>query len=119
MEFVNTIDTDIYVFLINKYIKFYKKEIKNNNFFDGISLENFGSTSDQMELFNTEMEKFKFCDESFRNVENINDKKNKKYIITKNCEKILSSESLLSLLIELYNLENEDKISIYDIILNK
>lgn len=118
MELENNIDEEIYVFMINKYINFYKKEIKNNDFFEGIAAENLSSTSDQMELFNLEMEKFKNLNEDFKNLSTISNK-NKIYIITKNKQKYLTTDSLLSGLIELYNLENEDPESLYEIILNK
>jgi hypothetical protein len=120
MESENTVDTNIYVFMINKYIEFYKKEIKNNDFFEGITVEDFGSTSNQMELFNTEMEKWKNLDDEFKNIEEIKESNNtKKYIITKNSKNFLTSDSLLSVLIELYNLENENVKSSYNITIKK
>ena len=118
MENLNIIDEEVFVYVINKYIQFYKKEIKNTDFFDGVTIENYGSTSDQMELFNIELEKFKKLDEDFKNLCSPKEI-NKKYVITKNREKILASDSLLSVLIELYNLENEEPEYEFQIILNK
>jgi hypothetical protein len=109
---------EIWVDIINKYIKFYKQEIRNVDIFNGINHEDFGATSEQMELFNTEIEKYKCLGEDFQNLDNVTNNDNlKKYIITKNNENFVTSDSLLSLLIELINLENEDKESKYDLIL--
>jgi hypothetical protein len=108
----------IWVDIINKYVQFYKKEIKNVDLFEGMNLDDFGSTSEQMELFNTEIEKYKILGEDFQNIDNVTDDKNlKKYIITKNTKNCMTSDSLLSLLVEIINLESEDKESEYDLVL--
>ncbi len=112
---------EIWVDIINKYIQFYKKEIRNVDLFEGMNIDNFGSTSEQMELFNTEIEKYKILGEDFQNIDNVtnndNDNNNnlKKYIIMKNNKNFATSDSLLSLLIEIINLENEDKESKYEL----
>jgi len=107
-------DPEIYVYIINKCIQFYKKEIANTDFFDGVTTEDLGSTSNQMEFFNLELEKYKNLGDDFRTLYESNDKK---YAITKNSEHFLSSDSLLSLLIEMYNLEYERSNDIFDIII--
>jgi len=121
MENIDSVNTDVYVYIINKYIQFYKKEIGDADFFEGMTPDDYGSTSDQMELFNTELEKYNKLDDEFKNINDITQKETiyKKYIITKNSKKFLTSESLLASLIELYNLENEDQQSKFDIILKK
>jgi hypothetical protein len=97
---------EIYVNLINKYIIFYKTEIKNNNIFDNIDYANYCSTNNQMELFNAEIEKFKREDDIFKNVIEYNENTKKKYSIKKNDMYYLSSDSLISMLIEMINIEN-------------
>jgi hypothetical protein len=124
MNFANTVNADLsdfYVVILNKYIQFYKKEIKNVNFFEGMTIEDLGSTSEQSELFNTEMEKWKNYNEEFKNIENINENNNniKKYIITKNSKNFLTSDSLIAVLSEVYSLENEDEKSSYSITIKK
>jgi hypothetical protein len=109
---------EIWVDIINKYIKFYKKEIRNVDLFEGMNIDDYGSTSEQMELFNNEIEKYKCLGEEFQNIDNVTDDENlKKYIITKNSKNYLTSNSLLSLLIEIINLEKEDTKSRYDLTL--
>jgi hypothetical protein len=109
---------EIWVDLINKYVQFYKKEIRNVDIFEGMNIDDFGSTSEQMELFNTEIEKYKILGEDFQNIDNVTDDNNlKKYIITKNTKNHITSDSLLSLLIEIINLESEDQESEYGLVL--
>lgn len=109
---------EIWVDIINRYIKFYKQEIRNVDIFEGMNHEDFGSTSEQMELFNNEIEKYKCLGEEFQNIDNVtNDDNLKKYIITKNSKNYVTSDSLLSLLIEIINLENEDTKSQYNLVL--
>lgn len=99
---------EIYVNLINKYIIFYKTEIKNSNIFDNIDYANFSSTNNQMELFNNEMEKFKKGDDIFKNVIKYSENNKKKYAIKNNDKYCFMSESLISALVEMINLENEN-----------
>lgn len=110
---------DIYVQLINKYIYFYKTEIKNCHIFDDIDFSNYSSTNNQMELFNEEIEKFKKENESFKNIENYSEINKKKYILKKNGKEHLMSNSLISIIIENINLENEEENSIFEIKINK
>lgn len=108
---------EIWVEIINKYIKFYKQEIRNVDLFEGMNIDDYGSTSEQMELFNDELEKYKYLGDEFKNLDSVMNDKLKKYIITKNSQNFITSDSLLSILIEIINLENEDVKSKYDLIL--
>jgi hypothetical protein len=108
---------EIWVKIINKYINFYKDQVKNVNLFDGIKIEDFGSTNKQMELFHAEVEKYKTFGEDFQSITEITKNINlKKYVITQNSNIFCTSDSLLSLLIEIINLENEDDESKYDLL---
>lgn len=110
---------DIYVEIINKYISFYKKEIKKSNLFDDIDFSNFCSTNNQMELFNEEIEKFKRENESYRDIINYDSKNPKKYTLKKNGQDYLMSDSLISIIIENINLENEEKNSVFELNLHR
>jgi hypothetical protein len=106
---------DIWGLILTNYIKFYKKEISHENtklnitdLFKDIDYEDFGSTNEIMELFHSELEKFKILDDDFRNFESIFNNIHKKYTLRKNKENLYTSNSLLSLLIEQVNLESED-----------
>jgi hypothetical protein len=114
MENAGSVNSDVYVYIINKYIQFYRKEINNVDFFEGMTPGDYGSTSESMEKFYTELEKYNKLEEEFKTVSN---DCNKKYIITKNSKNFKASDSLLALLIEMYNLENEEPQFKFDIIL--
>jgi hypothetical protein len=106
---------DIYVQLINKYISFYKKEIRKCHIFDEIDFSNLSSTNNQMELFNEEIEKFKKENETYRDIFNFDPQKKKKYVLKKNAQNYLMSDSLISIIIENINLENEEKNSVFEL----
>jgi hypothetical protein len=112
---------DIWVKIINKYIDFYKREIKNVDLFNGIDVKDFSSTSEQMELFNIEIEKYKNLGEIFQSLIKYEEKDDdlKTYIITENSINILSSDSLLSVLIESINLESENPKNKYNVVLKE
>lgn len=100
---------DIYVNILNKYVNFYKTEIKKLNIFDNINYNDFCSTNNQLELLNSELELYKKNNEEFLEISEYSENNTKKYVITKNDEKILISNSLISSLIEIINLENENE----------
>lgn len=113
---------EIYVRIVNTYIKFYRNQIEDVDLLNGINYNDISSTNLQMELFNCEMEKYKNSNlnsnTDFTILYNTNYKK--KYFITKNNENILTTDSLISALIEVINLENEneDENIKYNIILS-
>ena len=98
---------DYYVRLINLYIKFYKYQIEDTNLLDGINCNDMSSTNLQLELFYEEMNKYKLND-TIKVLYDAKQHSQKTYTIIKNnLELLLTSESLISILIEIINLENE------------
>jgi len=103
---------DLKVDILNSYIEYYKNQIDDVNLLDGINENDVTSTNMQLELLYEETLKYKKNDNNFID---IHMDFTKKYIILKNNEPFCSSESLLSALIEINKLKNEDSSLIYKV----
>ncbi len=104
---VNSID-NYFIELTNNYMKYYRL-INNNNdikLFDGLSDYDKTITNDQLESFYKELKKYK--DDKFYEYDKKSEEKYE-YGIFKNDELILVSNSLFALLLEITNLEFENK----------
>lgn len=97
----------MYVNIINQFIIYYNSQYPSNKIKTNIFCDLTGNnmTNRPMELFNAELEKFKNGNTEFKQ---ITEGKLKKYILTKNSINYITSDSLIALLIEIINLENED-----------
>jgi hypothetical protein len=105
--------------ILNNYIEFYKSEIQNSEIFENINYTDFSDTNKQIEMLYISKEEYELNIEFINKIDECDPESEnyKKYIITKNNIKILTCESLFSLLIELANLKIEDKKNKYNIIL--
>lgn len=111
---MDTIDTEIYENLLNRYIEYYKKAYPENNIknmFDKINYDDQSSTNHIMEMFYYEMHKYnKLDNEVYTSMDNIqleqNEKINELFGLQINNDKIICvSYCIISLLIEIINNE--------------
>jgi len=108
----NTVDTEIYENLLNKYIEYYKKAYPENNIknmFDKINYDDQSSTNHIMEMFYYEMQKYnKLDNEVYTSMDEIQLEQNEKInelfgLQINNNEIVLVSYCIISLLIEIIN----------------
>jgi len=113
-------DPEIIVSIINNYIKFYKNEIQDVNIFDGVDVNDPTATNIQLNILRNAMNKYKNENDDIRNViMYTTTDKLKRFVICKNSKPYCSSDLLFSVLIEVSNLEQEDKTNQFIIKLKK
>jgi len=111
-------DEEFLVEIMNNYLKYYKMTHnldKELTLFDGMNEYDKTITNNQLESFYKELKNYKKNDNK---IEKYNPESKTKYLfgITKNTELSLVSNSLFALLIELTNLERENKTIKYELI---
>jgi len=102
-------------YLVNKYIEYYKKTYPDKNIknmFDGIDFSDDKSTNHIMEMFYTDLLKYKNLDNKIylqSDINNIDISNYEEFFMLKNGEKnCCFSESVITLLIEVLNNDYND-----------